>query len=110
MMDPTQAAPMGAPGAAAAGAAPGANQGSGTVVCIALQPDGSFMVYPEGQDDSGQAFQDVDQALEAAETMLTGQSDQDGDEGGNGSAGTAQDADALFSQGFDSVRKPLNRG
>lgn len=109
MMDPNKAAPMGAPGAAAAGAAPGAapGQAAGTVVCIASQPDGSFMVYPEGQDDAGQAAQDVDGALELAEQMLTGQAD-DGD--GQASADTAKDADALFSQGFNSVRDPLNRG
>lgn len=101
MMDPTQAAPMGAPGAA-----PGAGQAAGTVVCIASQPDGSFMVYPEGQDSSGQAAQDVDGALELAEQMLTGQGD-DGDSAGPSS--TEKDAADLMA-GFNQVRGPLNRG
>lgn len=93
-------APMGAPGAPApAGGAPG------VTVCIASQPDGTFMVYPEGQGaDAGQACQDVDQALEAAETMLTGSSDA-----GNDSA-AAKEADDLFTQGFKQARgRPLNR-
>jgi hypothetical protein len=98
MMDPNKAAPMGAPGA------PGAAPAAGPVVCIASQPDGSFMVYPEGQEDGGQTAQDVDGALELAEQMLTGQADD-----GDGSSATAQDADDLFTQGFNGVRQPLNR-
>lgn len=101
MIDPTQQAaqPAAAPGAA-----------GGTVVCIAAQPDGTFTVYPEGQDAAaGQPFQDIDQALEAAETMLTGQGDGDGSQG---SASNAEaEADAMFKGGFAQARgTPLNRG
>jgi hypothetical protein len=99
MMDPTQAAPMGAPGAP--GAAPGADQ-AGPVVCIASQPDGSFMVYPEGQDDAGQPAKDVDGALAIAGQLLQG-----GD--GNASSSTEDETAALMS-GFNQARgTPLNR-
>lgn len=97
MMDPTQAAPMGAPGAP--GAAPAA---AGPVVCIASQPDGSFMVYPEGDGpDAGQPAKDVDGALAIAGQLLAG------DEPAMSSS-AAEEADALMS-GFKSVRGPLNR-
>jgi hypothetical protein len=96
MMDPTQAAPMGAPGA------PGAAPAAGPVVCIASQPDGSFMVYPEGQDDAGQPAKDVDGALAIAGQLLQG------DDGAATSSTEDEAADLMA--GFNQVRSPLNRG
>lgn len=100
MMNPNQpAAPMGAPGAA-----PGAAPAAGPVVCIASQGDGTFMVYPEGQEDAGQPAQDVGQALELVQGML------EGGAAPGATSSTEQDADDLFSTAFDQQKgRPLNR-
>lgn len=98
MIDPTQAQPGAAP-AAAAPAAP-------ATICIAAQPDGSFMVYPEQDGPDGAApVQDIDAALDQARQILTGATpDAPAGEEAN------QDADSLFEQGFNTVRGvPLNR-
>lgn len=101
MFDDNQAAA--APGAQSGAPAPapsGADQSQGETVCITAQPDGTFMVYDADQGpESGQPAQDATGAAQLAVKMLQGGPDGDADDGG-----TAQDADALFSQGFNSVR------
>lgn len=73
-------------------------------ICIAPLGDGTFMVYPEGTDPTGEPAQDVDAALEQARTML---------EGAGAPAGDAPNAEAeaekLFTGGFDEAngRAPL---
>lgn len=103
MMDPTQAAPGAQPG----GAPAGGDAGQGETICITAQPDGTFIVFDADQGpDSGQPAQDAESATQLALQMLQGGPDGDSDDtgSGGGSGGTAQDADALFSQGFNGVR------
>jgi hypothetical protein len=92
MMDPTQQAGQGQP----------APQQGGQTVCIAAKADGTFMVYPEGGQPTGEPAPDVDSALEQARQLL---------DGGAPGAPAQDDAEALFQQGFNKARgNPLNRG
>lgn len=91
MIDPTQQA---APGAAPA-------QQQGATVCIAAQPDGTFMVYPEGGEAQAQPAQDIDGALEAAKQLLGGAQDP---------AATEAQADNLFQAGFNGANPRAPKG
>ena len=90
MIDPTQAA----------GQPPANDEPQGTI-CIAPQPDGTFMVYPDGQQDQGQPAQDIDGALEAARQLLGGAQDP--------KAADAQ-ADQLFQAGFNGTAPSGQQG
>lgn len=82
MIDPTQPA-------APAAAAP--QQGT---ICIAPLGDGTFMVYPEGTEPTGEPAPDLETALEQARQQLAG--------GDQGAAGDAEaQAEALFTGEFD---------
>lgn len=87
------------PAAPAAAQPPtGGDQGI-TAVCVAAQPDGTYSVYPEGQQDAGQPAQDIDSALQLVQQML-----ERGTDVGQASSSAEQDADALFQGGFNGVR------
>lgn len=90
MIDPTQPA-------APAAAAP--QQGT---ICIAPLGDGTFMVYPEGTEPTGEPAQGMDAALEQAGQMLAG--------AGQAAPGSAEtEAEELFTGGFNeaSGRAPM---
>jgi hypothetical protein len=93
MIDPTQAA----------GQMPAQAPQQGAAVCIAPQGDGTFSVYPEGQQDAGQPAQDIDAALDAARQLLSGGASQVDPKGADAQA------EALFKGGFSehSGRPPV---
>lgn len=83
MIDPTQA-PAGQP-------APAPQQGP---ICIAPAAPGSFVVYPEGGQPSGEPV-DLEAALELAREMLSAQGGDDGQKD------LEAQANALFEGGFN---------
>lgn len=74
-------------------------------ICIAPLGDGTFMVYPEGTEPTGEPSQDIDAALEQARTMLEGAGAPAGDAAPSADA----EAEALFTSEFNKTngRTPL---
>jgi hypothetical protein len=74
-------------------------------ICIAPLGDGTFMVYPEGTEPTGEPAQDIDAALELARTMLEG-AGAPADQGGQSADA---EAEALFTSEFNKTngRTPM---
>jgi hypothetical protein len=81
------------------------------VICIQMQPDGTYSVYTSDQGpEDGQSTKDIASALVLVKQMLT---DPDGDGDDDSAGGPDSDADdqgqaeALFQSGFKGARNQI---
>lgn len=88
-------------------AAPAATAPQQGTICIAPLGDGTFMVYPEGTEPTGQPV-DLEGALELVRQQL-GSAGQAGQAGQAGPSSAEAEAEALFTGEFDKTN-PRARG